>query len=1705
MGRELLQYKQFSDVLDEAEEVLKDFGCVWSVRQEFSNSEAESRINEPEFAQPLCAILQIALVDLLQAAGVVPRAVVGHSMGEMAAAYCIGAISRRCAFKLAYYRGVFFTQIPKRSLICCGMLAVGLSAVSIQPYFERVRALTANFNLSLACINSPQNVTVSGEDVQLKLLQDELQASSIFFRKLRVNAGYHSQQLNCIAQDCLQHFESLESGSWIHRIPMISTVSASAVSPKELRNPRYWIENMLSPVEFSSAIERLCTLDESSAEGSPVDLLIEIGPHATLRLPISEIFEHLPSSKPLSYDSVLYHGKPASDSLLKMLGNLFCLGYPVHVRSVNDPAKTQSHELKALVDGPEYPFCHAKDYWYESQLTHNQRFRKHKHISLLGSSVPNWNPLRPQWRYCIRPTELPWLRDHRLGERIVYPASALISMALTTASQLSDPARHIRAFVVRQVCFRSPVAPPFGSDDMETRLSMTPIDTVPDSSKWIWQFEIFVSHASEWSEVCTGIVGSVYNQDLDAQSAIRRKYQDRLTDTRRQCSEEISGLRVYEVLERSGYQYGPTFRGMHTIWNNRKDLANASIDLGLAIAVDQDSQDYVMHPASLDAFIHLSLVPLTFSAEKHGLLHIPTSIEKLWISAVGVKADHKCLQASVKLEQKHNRAALCSLFALDEQESSMRLILDGLELSAIDMPRSKEHQQLPALEHAFSIHTVMDVEMLTPSEIYAWLDQECGTDVSGPTQFWKDVRIYVGQLLLELQAQYRVASGLPEDRVYLSHYLNWIKWQITRNTFSGSLPTTHSPIESRIGTQGGVGRFMVEVANNVRNVLDGRIDVLQLLFENDLVKDFYQDQTFGSLYQSKFETYIRQLALKRPCMDILEIGGGTGSFTRHMLRALEPHDNQQHLYNEYTFTDISPMFFEKAKEEFAAHRHHMNFRKLDISIDLQEQDYAEAQYDLIVASNVLHVTSNLPNTVNAVRKLLKPGGKLLLHETVVPDNLEIGFAFGLIQGWWCGAEAHRSMSPLVTEDAWVSLLSENGFATPDIILRDFTDDDSHHMSIICASVAQELDPSYLSTQVTIVINTGSPSEAALASTLQDMLMSNGKASRTMTLIDASRQEIPFEHVVFLVDMIDPFFPRLNKDTFEALKTVLVSTKQALWVTGGSSKADPAFGMINGFIQVIRIEFPNLEMSILALGEDAGDANASNQESQRIVKVLRRLQLRRDRFDREDCFLHENKFTVRRTGSDNQILQGAKDILEHKATAIETIESARPFALEIDISSEQSGFEIIAEPKNEHSLLGTEVEIEVYAVGLDQADLYIHRGITPSRTLGAQGAGTIKAIGDSLSLQPGDRVCFWHRGALRSTVSVSIDMVARLPEQVPFSEAAVLPNSHLYASYLLAARLRLSCNNSILILARNNSLGQATIRQALKITSLVFAAVFTEEDKRAFESLYQGRISVYAIADGLEGLQCHRMYFDTLLDLSSKPIQSDLFACVSKHGQILRVEEPTRNVDLSSWIPRVPTDVSFSTTTVESFLNDHSEHTGLSLEQAVRSSFSLKSNFPSTNRMFDVSEVSKALDHLRTSPDGHAVIKYTQSQEITVVNKLRPNYRFDPNATYVIAGGFGDLGRSLAKWMVSRGVEYLILFSRSGPHTPAARRMVRDLEEHGVMLRTFECDISDRDCLQSNLETCMQTMPTVKGCIQASGILKVRSIRSSIGYETDSKL
>ena len=349
----------------------------------------------------------MALVELLRSWGIHPRAVVGHSSGEIAAAYCIGALSSESAWKLAYQRG----QLSKLLQAGSGaMMSVGLGENEANKYIDG----TVQGKAIVACINSPVSVTVSGDVGALDQLDKTFKAEGIFARKLKVEVAYHSHHMKAVANTYLEAIRDItpQSSSEDPEVKMFSSVTGHVIDTRAL-TPEYWVTNLVSSVKFSEAVQSLSTYHPGKRRRRVVnetfaELWLEVGPHGALTTPVKQTLD----DNSTAYLSVLQRGKDAISTALAVAGELWARGYPLDLGSTNNSNGTKAKQPSVLVDAPTYPWNHGVEYWSEPRLSTAHRFRKHPRQDLIGSPVEGAS--EPAWRHFLRMSENPWMEDHQV-------------------------------------------------------------------------------------------------------------------------------------------------------------------------------------------------------------------------------------------------------------------------------------------------------------------------------------------------------------------------------------------------------------------------------------------------------------------------------------------------------------------------------------------------------------------------------------------------------------------------------------------------------------------------------------------------------------------------------------------------------------------------------------------------------------------------------------------------------------------------------------------------------------------------------------------------------------------------------------------------------------------------------------------------------------------------------------------------------------------------------------------------------------------------------------------------------------------------------------------------------------------------------------------------------------------------------------------
>ncbi|KAI1436832.1 putative polyketide synthase [Xylaria sp. CBS 124048] len=1713
MGRELLCYTSFRDDLNRASYFLRSLGCRWSVIDELTKPESASRVDQPELSQTLCTVLQVALVDLLHSFNVKPSTVIGHSSGEIAAAYAGGYLNHESAWKLAYFRGLCSAELSEQrsDQIPGAMLSAGLSEPKARELIDSVAAKASGFGLSIACINSPGNVTVSGEESLIDMLKDRLDEERVFARKLRVNVAYHSPQMEPIAAKYISMIGTL-SGPDDARptVPFNSTVTEQRITAKDLVQPSYWSRNMVSPVKFSQALSTMCAqaplsfvkkIDKSHQFVPLVNHLVEIGPHCALQGPIQDTLRPLPRS--IGYSSILKRGRSATESMLEAMGELHCLGSALNFQAVNEPAGRSDISPSMLVDLPEYPFDHSQHYWHESRLSRNYRFRRHAPSELLGVPARDWNDSDARWRQHIRTSEMPWVEQHVINGVTLYPGAGMFVMAIEAAKQIARKSnRMIKGYMLRDIRLESPMDLSAQGGRLEVQTSLRRIKR-PGEDGPLFDFVIWSYVQDDWRLNCRGSITVEFSGIDDTANAEEMMAQQgdaipqSVSDLVSNCNISIDSKTMYDFLRRHGYDYGPLFQAAHLQHFNRQ-TKQATAEIAL---FDLATEDHVIHPVSLDAILHLGFTALTSGGSRPMATAIPSSIGCLWVANEALSfPKQKTVTAYVSVDKVTKRGLTCNGGAKDSQ--GVRLWWERLEMG--NVTSSPPLLELPSpKQFCMAVEEKPALNKMSCDEIVSLLN-DLHPVTEDLTEFYQDI----GQLIevtLEQLDNSMSPSDLDGSNPWVHHYWNWMQHHLTRLRSKRhdvvTLPSSAHELKSRLENKNDAGRFYVAVASNIESMLKGDVSPLDLLMRTDLTANYYKEmmETRGV---RQAVSYLDLFAHQNSGLKILEVGGGTGAVTRKFVAVLQggPRgtDTIRSLRcSQYYFTDVSRSFLPRVQDEFCHFQSQMTFSTFDIEKDFAEQGFEEGTYDILVAGAVLHISANLAKSVRNVRRALKPGGKLIMFEHLQADGWTTGFLFGVFPGWWLGREDNRPLSPNLDMNDWDRLLKESGFSGADLVFRDFDGNDKRNYGCIISTAVQETsitDTMPESSSAVIVINhDGSEAQWCLADNLQKSLRGGCGLEVSIETINSAPEETTQmktkELIVFMADYGSSFLGTMNEATWAYLQSLVRNSRRLLWVTsGGGRDADPQNGLVDGLARTLRTEYYELHLVTVALEFTDVPVSKSRFLSQIVEEMLSRAP--------QDAY--EQEYVELNGGLHIRRLVDASDLKEDMNSKLQAFKELETMVGEAEFEmSTKSELGHDSEPyyvkrtTAEDGYMDSDVvTVRVNAVSLQARDRAAALGEDDNPTFGSYCAGVVVDSNSDSPFTPGDRVVVVQPGCLRSHVRVRSNAVAKMPTGTSFANACRIVPEAVTAYHALVDIGRCASGDRVLIHNGASLSGQAAIRILMNRGINDIWTTVASQDVAWFvehTSLPEDHVLPNSWINNNPTLASQlRRSFDVVFAVQSN-IDPVLMDYIRRGGRYLACAA-SNTVNDHHHIRSIPTNLAL-------FLIQPGPDTASSesLEHAAEISEDL---LPVVSRHhtreFDAPDLAAIYSHLQRMDIAETIIvNFNPSDVINVRVERRPDLVLDPEASYLIAGGLGGLGRDMARWLVSRGARYLILLSRSGPRTVEAQQLLAEFRERGIYAATPMCDVSDAAALRAVLTSLSDKMPPVKGCIQASMVMSER--------------
>ena len=1021
--------------------------------------------------------------------------------------------------------------------------------------------------------------------------------------------------------------------------------------------------------------------------------------------------------------------------------------------------------------------------------------------------------------------------------------------------------------------------------DTEMMLRLKPHSENAKSSSESWdEFRILSwTEDSSWVENCRGRISAVGKSKSSSANGVSQSLTaipatwDLIQQIESTCVTDVPSLRIYEDASKIGIDYGPCLTMLSDCRiGGGNAMATVRVPDTATLMPHQSESPLLVHPALLDNCIHV-IWPL-LGAGVNGVdgFYLPASVKR-----ISIQLDSE--------SQYHDRVKVFSKPAVDTGPSE-RVV------ESIIVTNSDQMGHEPAitingmvLVHLSDGQAIKDrVEKTTYSKMH-W---EPSVDLLDPKEFQDHFRIekvqneeinnvkdlerasiYYIQRALEVVTN----SHVPSLQIHHQklHRLMIRQLQAAKLGNNELLDTNWNDLNyadqetflASLRARNTSGEFICKVGENLPQILLNTTDPLSVMLTDGLLERIYRDSLPCRRNNAQVAQVISSIAHGNPNLRILEIGAGTGGTTLPILEKLGGASGHVQRFQDYVFTDISSGFFENAQAKLKAWSPLITFQRLNIEDDPVGQNFEPESFDLIVASLVLHATARIGQTLHHVRRLLKPGGKLVLIEiTTVRAQL---LPYATLPGWWlrepelerkfvkdilqkseletiaAAKEAFSEDGPLLTETQWDHVLKRSGFTGVDRSLHDYPGEVVHSNSVLVSTASIEAEPTPRKVKEWIIVQSHECSRYSL-STLQEQVEAiAGTEPLVVDLSQTSEMDLRDSFCIFLDELERPMLVNLPSETYKAIQN-LCTAAGVLWVVQGAqgdSPVDPDSSMVIGLTRSVRSENPAVRLVTLDL--DAKAKLPPSRTSEVIATVCRAVFTQegsalRQSVAQESEFLERGGvLQIPRIVQDFEMDQRIQALTHNLVLAEETaFEPNRAVSLRIGSVGLLDSFYFDHDSHLEGLLGSDEVEIQIKAAGLNFRDVMTALGELPERDLGFDCAGIVTAVGsEAVDLAIGDRVCALSPGAFGTIMRCKAACAVKISESTDFETAAAQPVVCTTAYHSLVNKAGLCKGETVLIHAGAGGLGQAAIMISQSIGAEIFATVGNTQKKELLVTRY----------------------------------------------------------------------------------------------------------------------------------------------------------------------------------------------------------------------------------------------------------------------------
>ncbi len=576
MGRQLFDREPvFRAALEKFDAALRPL-VDWSLIAELQADETHARFDEIDVLQPVLCAIEMALAELWRSWGIEPDAVVGHSMGEVAAACIAGAIDYADAARIICLRSRLMKRVSGRGAMAVVELSLEDAQAAIRGYEDQ---------LSIAVSNSPRSTVLAGAPAALAEVVSALQQRDVFCRLVKVDVAAHSPHMDALRGELVEQLNTLAPVSTA--IPIYSTVTSQLINGAEL-DAAYWGRNLREPVLFADVVQR------AMADG--LTTFVEMSPHPVLLPAIEQCGEMFEQT--LTTVASLRREENEAASLLRGLGKLYEAGYPIEWLRL--------YPRGECVSLPPYPWQRER-FWYE--LSHPAKHMRANEVDdpLLGiGTVSALQPGAKWWTREVSLDDLPYLTDHRVRGAVMLPAALYLSMALAAGRDMfgKEPTLH-------DVVFKEAV---LLTADQTVTLQLIVARDQPATAAFQLLSHSAGSDSARWTVNVSGRL------QLDEPESLKTVAVDALAS---RGQRRLSAAEHYQVMRKRGLEYGPNFQGVVQV---QRSALEALGSVTLPSDLHRQAYSHRLHPALLDACFQVLVA--TEDAHPHDP-YIPTSVERL--------------------------------------------------------------------------------------------------------------------------------------------------------------------------------------------------------------------------------------------------------------------------------------------------------------------------------------------------------------------------------------------------------------------------------------------------------------------------------------------------------------------------------------------------------------------------------------------------------------------------------------------------------------------------------------------------------------------------------------------------------------------------------------------------------------------------------------------------------------------------------------------------------------------------------------------------------------------------------------------------------------------------------------------------------------------------------------------------------------------